>query len=426
MRSFLHSIPAAFARRQLYSKSARELESMQGRMLHDIIRHANATVPHYRGNPLREIRSPEELHSLPLLTKGTMRAEPERFVSGAYEIPGLSCVLTSGSSGEPMRFYHSRAEISDSFSIGHFQFMENGFGPLDTMMHVRIKPAFIGVRPGIPLYRFALGSSDETEGRLLSIMRRLRISMVDAYPSKLALLAARNLAVARPLRLRCAFTHSEMLTPSMRKCVEESFGCPVRNLYGLNEIGYVGWECPHGSMHVHPDVALVEIVDGEGAPLAIGRKGNVVVTSLRRKSMPLIRYWTGDSASLGKPCSCGRGGQVLEVLEGRSNDFITLPSGRLLPGILLIRCLKAIPSILQFQIIQHRDLSLEIAAVPFGKLGDKDTGRIRANLESVLPERLPVSIHAVERIRKGPWKKHRHIVSQVSAGGAEKNRGGGS
>ncbi|MCI0503242.1 AMP-binding protein [Candidatus Micrarchaeota archaeon] len=424
MRSFLHSIPAALYKKIILGKPEHEIRSLQGRMLARIIQYANSKVPHYRANPLRDIRHIDGLGQLPITHKEAMRAEPMSFVSAEFGQGELARILTSGSTGEPMALYYSKEEAVYSYSLGHFHFLENGFGPLDTLMHIKIAPGHIGLARKWGLYRFALGSTEMREGELLQLIRSCGATMADSYPSKLALLAVRNASESRPLRLRCAFSHSETLTPAMRRCIETSFQCPVRNLYGLNEMGWVGWECPNGSMHVHPDSAIVEIVDDEGNALPLGKKGNIIITSLWRHSMPFIRYWTGDTASLGEKCGCGRGGQVLENLEGRCNDYITLPSGRLVPGITLIRCLKAIPSVLQFQIIQQKDLHVDVVIVPSGAMGDADYVQIADGMNAVLQEQLQISIKTADRIRPGAGGKHRYILSKCPGGPAQSGGAG--
>jgi phenylacetate-CoA ligase len=106
----------------------------------------------------------------------------------------------------------------------------------------------------------------------------------------------------------------------MRKEYEKFFNCRLTNLYGTNETGFVGWECPAGSrMHVEEDFAFTEVLKTDSdEPVPEGELGRLVITSMKSWQMPIIRYDTGDLAAIREVrCICGHTTKIIERLEGR-------------------------------------------------------------------------------------------------------------
>ena len=93
----------------------------------------------------------------------------------------------------------------------------------------------------------------------------------------------------------------------MRKFIEKAFGAEVFDIYGCTEIKEIAWECEkHEGYHINEDDVYVEILHGE-SPAKPGEVGDIVLTDLRNKAMPLIRYRIGDRGLLiAGNCSCGR------------------------------------------------------------------------------------------------------------------------
>ena len=148
---------------------------------------------------------------------------------------------------------------------------------------------------------------------------------------------------------------SMMLLPSERAVIERAFRCKVTDRYGCEEVGLIAAECErHQGMHVNAEHTLVEIVDDSGRRCAPGAVGRVLVTDLKNRGMPLIRYEVGDLSSWSTTsCSCGRGLPTLERVIGREADCLVRSDGSLVAGVSLVeRTLTAIPGIAQLQLEQ--------------------------------------------------------------------------
>ena len=134
------------------------------------------------------------------------------------------------------------------------------------------------------------------------------------------------------LRLKSVITTSEMLSEPQRSLLESTFGCPVQNEYGCGEVGPITYQCQEGKLHEMAENLLVELIRPDGTEALAGELGEVVVTDLRNRAMPLIRYRLADHAIRGENCRCGRGMPVIEAIKGREYDFVQTPDGRLFHG----------------------------------------------------------------------------------------------
>jgi phenylacetate-CoA ligase len=188
---------------------------------------------------------------------------------------------------------------------------------------------------------------------------------------------------------------SEVLTSPQRQLLEATFGCPVQVEYGCGEVGPIAYECERGSLHVMAQDLVVEVLRPDGADVGPGEAGEVVVTDLNNRAMPLVRYQLGDFASVGDSCPCGRALPVLKAICGRAYDFVLAPDGRRYHGeyfMYLIEDLRRSGiEIRAFQVLQTSANKLKVAVVP---PADSIGAEERA-VEALLGERLPgMEVHA--------------------------------
>jgi phenylacetate-CoA ligase len=140
----------------------------------------------------------------------------------------------------------------------------------------------------------------------------------------------------RDLDLRIAFLGAEPYSEGTRKKIEKLYGLHAYNSYGLSEMNGPGvaFECTHKEgMHVWEDSFLLEIVDPHtGKKLPDGAEGELVFTTLRREGMPIIRFRTGDIATVyKKPCPCGRTHRRISRIKGRSDDMLIIKGVNIYP-----------------------------------------------------------------------------------------------
>jgi phenylacetate-CoA ligase len=122
---------------------------------------------------------------------------------------------------------------------------------------------------------------------------------------------------------------AETILDYQKLFIESVFGCKMVSEYGSAEAGVIAFECPEGGLHLMDDCVYVEFVDESGNPVRPGKKARVVVTNLCNYSMPVLRYELGDmGVASHRSCTCGRGLQLMESVEGRISDELTTPDGK--------------------------------------------------------------------------------------------------
>jgi len=363
---------------------------------------------------LRDVDLPLALQSLPPVTKRDLRdAGDGALRDGRVHATWLSS-QSSGSSGEPFRVYYDA----------------RAWAMLKYLVKMRARRAAgvtlsdrIAILDAIPIS--AEGESLlERAGRLrrVSVFRppaQLATMLADYRPASIYALPSALLEIARAIdagaphvRTHRIFTSGEILAGGARQAIKAAYGGELFDIYGTSETKEIAWECADGSRHINADVVHVEILDERGAVVPIGTEGEIVVTLLMNRAMPLVRYRTGDRGALvGERCSCGRGAPLLGVVSGREADTLELPDGTTRSPYRLTMALERIPGLAQYQILQtERDLLRVIAVATSARTDATALERaIRDALRDELPRNIRIEVSIVERIERGPREKVRVV-----------------
>jgi phenylacetate-CoA ligase len=172
------------------------------------------------------------------------------------------------------------------------------------------------------------GGMTERQLTLIEDLRPDAIACTPSYALTLASAFAERGLSPDDLSLRFAVVGAEPWTERMRAEIDAELGVRTTNIYGLSEVIGPGVSCEcveeRAGSHVNEDHFLPEIVDSEsGEPLPEGDDGVLVLTTLTKEALPLVRYWTGDICSLSHaPCSCGRTFVRMGPIVGRSDDML--------------------------------------------------------------------------------------------------------
>jgi len=176
--------------------------------------------------------------------------------------------------------------------------------------------------------------------RQIQLMRDFDTTAVHVIPSYALHLSTvfeeLKLDPRKDTKVKMAFLGAEPHTERMRKKIEDIYGYKAFNSYGLSEMNGPGvaFECPEqNGMHIWEDSFLVEIIDPKTLePVADGVEGELVLTSLQREGMPLIRYRTKDlTRIIPGPCPCGRTHRRIERIKGRTDDMLILKGVNIFP-----------------------------------------------------------------------------------------------
>ena len=334
-----------------------------------MVRHAHASVPYYRRSYDREVvqsfRGVEDLPKLPTIDRRAVQSK-YRFVSATTD-PRL-CYLrkTSGSTGQPIEILRDLdvffIEQSILGRLGR-EFAGARWSPLQTsfinLIHTPKPRSQRQPTMGFSKsYRFGLGepawSDPVSPLRFLSARRGYILS---SSPSLLAELCRHRLEHdpqgRHPIRPSLVLSSGGPLSEATRALVAEQFGCPVVDAYVTEEVGIVAVECAaHRGFHVEAPACIVECLREDGSPTDPGESGELVLTGLRSKSFPLIRYRIGDTGSWAEePCECGSSFPRLDRLIGRGGSVFVHRSGSPIAPASLGHALVGTP-VLQYQIEQ--------------------------------------------------------------------------
>jgi phenylacetate-CoA ligase len=249
----------------------------------------------------------------------------------------------------------------------------------------------------------------------LRAMRHYRVRYVFAYPSALyALASAADPAEAKALRLEVAIANAEPVFEHQRDAIESTFGCPVRETYGMSEIVAAASECEARRLHSWPEVGIVEVLDDD-IGLPAGRTGDLVGTGLVNADMPLIRYRVGDRGALDPDagaCLCGRTLPRLATLEGRIDDVLYTRDGRAVGR--MDPVFKSRSPILEAQIVQDALDHIRLLVVPSADYSDADGAQVAERIRDRLGD-VTVVVDTVPSIPRTANGKLRAVVCAIPA-----------
>jgi len=238
------------------------------------------------------------------------------------------------------------------------------------------------------------------------------------FPSNLeSLIRLSQERQVRPASLREVATVGEALDEEVRKACETVWGVPLVDAYSAQEFGYIAVQCPdHRGRHYHvnAEMILVEIVNEEGAPVAPGDVGRLVLTDLHNFATPLIRYEIGDLAELGAPCGCGRGLPMVARVLGRTRNMLVLPSGeKICPRFTFESFLFSLP-IKQFQVIQESRQNLVVRLVTERPLKSEEEARVKDSILVKAGHPFDIRIDYVPVIPRAASGKFEEFHSEVA------------
>jgi phenylacetate-CoA ligase len=295
--------------------------------LEGLLHRAATRVPYYRDywgtRRRRGDSSPwNRLENWPVLDKEIVRQRPEAFVAEDYDRRSLYSEHTSGTTGTPVRVWWSRETVRQWFALLEARVRRwNGVSRQDCWAMLggqlvvpvaRRKPPFGVWNAALrQLYLSSYHLSPAAAPAYLESMRERAVSYLWGYASSMSELARLTWEAGLPApTLRVAISNAEPLDAWQRGEITRAFGCPVRDTYGMAEIVCGASECDAGTLHLWPEVGVVEVLDDDAeAHVPSGRPGRLVATGLLNDAMPLIRYELGDRVALGTgadPCACHR------------------------------------------------------------------------------------------------------------------------
>ncbi len=330
--------------------SRKELEELQLRRLKETVYRVYAFVPAYRnkmdqaGVKPEDIKTLRDLQKLPFTTKQDLR---DNYPFGLFALPMSEVVRihsSSGTTGKPTVVGYSKKDIDiwselmaralTSAGATRYSVIQNAYG-------YGLFTGGLGVHYGAEtIAASVIPSSGGNTRRQIMLMQDFGTTVLTCTPSyALFMYEVMEEMAIKPvdLKLRAGIFGAEPWSENMRREIENKLEIDAYDIYGLSEIigPGVAIECASKQgLHIAEDHFLVEVIDPVSEQvLDDGSQGELVITTISKEALPIIRYRTRDLTSLDKsPCDCGRTHVRMQKVLGRSDDMVIIRGVNVFPS----------------------------------------------------------------------------------------------
>ncbi len=326
-----------------------EIRQMQLERLKHIVRYAYENVPMYRerfdaiGLKPEHIRTLKDIENIPYTTKDDLR---DNYPFRLLAVPMKKIVrvhASSGTTGKPITCGYTRADL-DNWSTCIARILTMAGATDEDIFHVAFGYGLFTGGFGLHYGVEKLGatvipvSSGNTE-RQIMLLKDFGATALIATPSYAMYLAetAKKAGVLQDLKLRLVCMGAEASTAEMHEALHQILGAFPTENYGLTEVGGPGvsGECREkAGMHINEDMFYPEVMNiEENRALPEGEQGELVLTTLTKEGMPILRYRTKDITSLTyEPCKCGRTTARMARVVGRTDDMLIIRGVNVFPS----------------------------------------------------------------------------------------------
>jgi phenylacetate-CoA ligase len=378
-----------------------------------------------------DVRSLDDIAGLPFTVKADLR---DTYPFGLFASPMEEIVrlhASSGTTGKPIVVAYTQPDVDVWTSVMVRSFAVCGLHQGDVIQNAYGYGLFTG---GLGAHYGAEGlgatvipiSGGNTD-RQLMVMRDFGVTAICCTPSYFLHMIDRAAELEidlRELPLRVGVFGAEPWTSAMRERIEDLTAIQAFDIYGLSEIigPGVAVECPcQDGLHIFEDHFYPEIVDPEsGAVLGAGEEGELVLTTLSKQAMPMIRYRTRDiTALLPGACPCGRSLRRMKRISRRSDDMLIIRGVNVFPSQVESALLEVEGTLPHYQIILTRshgldqmEVQVEVTSESFSdKIGalEQLNDTIADALEHVLGIRVEVTLVEPHTIQRSDGKAKRVI-----------------
>lgn len=397
--------------------SQSQLRDLQSEKLRRLVRNAYRTVPYYRSRMQasrlhpEDVRSLDDLHKLPLLTKEDVRQHLHfDMIKDGVSPAELVRIQTSGRDGRPFVCYAGRSDLAFRLAAELRAEEWTGFrlGESSVRLGFQEQPD-AGVDGVRKLFEsvFARRTLIPIGGLSPARLEAIRQQLEDQSPALLEADVEILVALAEHLKVRgvklvarAVIATGQALSDNTRAKIASAFGATVYSRYGARE--FSGLACESGVPNEHlvfADGAVVELLV-DGRPAAPGEDGEVVVTDLNNQVMPLIRYRLGDIAAaldVTTPSSCGRGLPRIGAIRGRSALTVQGTNGRFVGASFFGDLLSDYAfAIRQFRVTEDEPGVISLHVERAARYSAETMSAIEAGIRSALGQDLKISVHLGE------------------------------
>ena len=349
MKKILPDDNSPFFDEKMETMTRAEIEALQLERLQTTVQHC-MNSPFYRsrfeeiGLKPEDIKSLDDIRRIPFTTKQDLR---DTYPFGMASVPLRECTRlhsSSGTTGTPTVILHTQKDLEEWAAQVARNLWMVGLRPDDVFQNSSGYGMFTGglgfqygaERLGMLTIPAAAGNSLR-QIKFITDFGTTALHAVPSYVTRLyEVMQSAGIDPRRDTKLKVLAIGAEPHSEEQRRRIEDMMGVKAYNSFGMSEMcgPGVGFECQEqNGLHFWEDYYIVEIVDPETLePVPDGEVGELVLTSLCREAMPLLRYRTRDlTRVLGRTCPCGRNHVRIDRMRGRSDDMMVLRGVNIFP-----------------------------------------------------------------------------------------------
>lgn len=378
--------------------------------LQQILELAYHHVPFYRkgfesaGVTPKSIHTPVDLLRIPVLVKQDIRRHQQELMNPSFDSTQLFETATGGTTDSPVHLLMDKECLARRRAATLFFFRWLGYSLGDSKALLwgaeQDFPKFQSLKSRIrnwlierTLYLPSSYLNDKIMYSYYEKLNQFKPKVLQAYPTPLYLFACFLERSGLRLPIKHINVVAEYLYEYQRNKIESVFATKIYNWYGARELGHVATECNiHNGMHINPFGLYLEVIkDGRQVQEEMGE---LVVTDLLNKAMPLIRYKIGDLGSISyRSCPCGCAFPLIKEVGGRFVDTFKKRDGSFIPGVSLTnRIIKEYNGIEKLQIVQKDFESFQLNIVKGPQYQIDDLENLKERICIFMHERLEFEV----------------------------------
>jgi phenylacetate-CoA ligase len=334
--------------KEIETMGRKELETLQLERLKKTLN--QAVNSYYYGKRFKEegikadsIKSLHDLGRIPLTTKDDLREHwPYGFLATSKD-DLVRMHSSSGTTGRATVIFHTQNDLDAWTNLLARCMYMTGMRKSDVFQNMMTYGLFTGglgfhygaEKIGALVIPAGAGNS-KRQIQLMLDFEATVIHIIPSYALHLSTVFEEVHVDPKSTKVRIAFVGAEPHSEKMRQKIEDIYGFKAYNSYGLSEMNGPGvaFECPHqNGLHIWEDNFIVEVLDPKShRPVPDGEEGELVMTTLMREGMPILRYQTKDlTRIISQPCECGRTHRRIERITGRTDDMLILKGVNIFP-----------------------------------------------------------------------------------------------
>jgi phenylacetate-CoA ligase len=365
-----------------------------------------------------QIQGVGDLPLLPRLGRSEIQTTPvEAMLAHGLDPQRLARVRTGGSTGVPVTIYLGQRELDRRTWMSRYRSrVVSGCRPWAKRVDVQMpRPVRWWQRPARRISDIRVDKR-LSASEIVERIRQHKPEMISAWPSTWLQICEEIERTVGTQRLASVYrSGGEDLEPYVEQRVESVLLQGLVRYYGSWEFGSIALECaPRSGFHIYSDNVVVETVPVEYSEVSASGGGEILITALRQKAMPLIRYRIGDYGVLSeRRCRCGSPWPILEQLLGRTNDTVETRSGLTVTGHEFYNGFRSLRYLDRFQFIQHTPGAIEARIQPNELFDEAAEDEVRQILRHLTHGDMDVSLVQTDSFPPPSSGKFKILVRQT-------------